>query len=59
MWDDAHNAWVAGNERLRGYVELLEEHYDSRIAEVVDDADIAAHVEDFLRGDSDDNPDEA
>ena len=49
MWDDAHNAWVAGNERLRGYVELLEEHYDSRIAEVVDDADIAAQFEDFLR----------
>ena len=33
MWDDAHNAWVARNDRLRGYVELLEEHYDSRIEE--------------------------
>ncbi len=60
LWDDAHNAWVAGNERLRGYVELLEEHYDSRISEVIDDADIAARFEDLLgradpdSGDADD-----
>ncbi len=50
LWEDAHNAWVAGNERLRGYVELLEEHYDSRINQAIDDTDIAAHFEDFLRG---------
>jgi hypothetical protein len=50
LWEDAHNAWVTGNERLRGYVELLEEHYDSRINQVVDDTDIAAHFEDLLRG---------
>ena len=57
LWDDAHNAWVAGNERLRGYVELLEEHYDSRISEVIDDADIAARFEDFLADGGDDDDD--
>jgi hypothetical protein len=49
LWDDAHNAWVGGNERLRGYVELLEEHYDARLDQAIDDTDIAAHFEDLLR----------
>jgi hypothetical protein len=57
LWDDAHEAWVAGNDRLRGYVELLEEHYDSRINEVVDDADIASRLEDFLADGGDDDTD--
>jgi hypothetical protein len=48
MWDDAHNAWVARNERLRGYVELLEEHYDSRIEQAVTETDLAARFEDLL-----------
>jgi proteasome assembly chaperone (PAC2) family protein len=59
LWDDAHNAWVAGNERLRGYVELLEEHYDSRIEQAVSDTDLAAHLEDFLADSAgDDEPDD-
>jgi hypothetical protein len=29
MWDEAHDAWVADNPRLRAYVELLEQHYDA------------------------------
>jgi hypothetical protein len=29
LWDEAHNAWVADNPRLRAYVELLEQHYDA------------------------------
>lgn len=58
LWDDAHNAWVAGNERLRGYVELLEQHYDSRIEEVVGDTDLAAHLEEFLADGGDDPDDE-
>ncbi len=58
LWDDAHNAWVAGNERLRGYVELLEQHYDSRIDEVVGDTDLAAHLEEFLADGGDDPDDE-
>jgi hypothetical protein len=53
MWDDAHNAWVARNERLRGYVELLEEHYDSRIEEAVTDSDVSADFERFLGDDPD------
>ena len=57
LWDDAHNAWVAGNERLRGYVDLLEQHYDSRIDEVVGDTDLAAHLEEFL-ADGGDDPDD-
>ncbi len=57
LWDDAHNAWVAGNERLRGYVALLEEHYDSRIDEVVSDTDLAARFEDLLRDTDPDDPD--
>jgi hypothetical protein len=56
MWDDAHNAWVARNERLRGYVELLEQHYDSRIEETVTDTDLAARFEDLL--DDGGDPDE-
>jgi PAC2 family len=58
LWDDAHNAWVAGNERLRGYVELLEEHYDSRIDEAVSDTDLAARFEDLLRDVDPDDPDD-
>ena len=58
LWDDAHNAWVAGNERLRGYVDLLEQHYDSRIDEVVGDTDLAAHLEEFLADGGDDPDDE-
>jgi hypothetical protein len=30
LWDEAHNAWVADNPRLRAYVELLEQHYDAQ-----------------------------
>lgn len=48
MWDDAHNAWVARNDRLRGYVELLEEHYDSRIEQAVADTDLATDFEELL-----------
>jgi hypothetical protein len=55
LWDDAHNAWVAGNERLRGYVELLEQHYDSRIEQAVSDTDLAAHFEELL---SEDDPEQ-
>jgi proteasome assembly chaperone (PAC2) family protein len=54
LWDEAHDAWVAGNERLGGYVELLEEHYDSRIEQAVADTDLAARLEDLLRDDGDD-----
>ena len=57
LWDEAHSAWVAGNDRLSGYVELLEEHYDSRIDEAVDDTDIAAHFEDLLGDDDSDGED--
>ena len=37
-----------GNDRLRGYVELLEEHYDSRIEQAVTDTDLATHFEELL-----------
>ena len=57
LWDEAHDAWVSGNERLRVYVELLEEHYDSRINEVVDESDIAAQLEDLLGDDDSDGED--
>ena len=49
---------MAGNERLRGYVDLLEQHYDSRIDEVVGDTDLAAHLEEFLADGGDDPDDE-
>jgi hypothetical protein len=39
---------VARNERLRGYVELLEEHYDSRIERAVTESDLTARLEDLL-----------
>lgn len=47
MWGQAHDEWVAGNHRMRVYVELLETHYDARIDETV------AKFEDFLRNDAD------
>jgi hypothetical protein len=57
MWEDAHDAWVARNDRLRGYVELLEEHYDSRIEQAVTESDLTARLEDLLgeRGWEDDD----
>jgi hypothetical protein len=55
MWDDAHDAWVARNERLRGYVELLEQHYDSRIEQAVTETDLAARFEDYLTDDTEDD----
>jgi hypothetical protein len=58
MWDDAHNAWVARNERLRGYVELLEQHYDSRIEQTVTETDLAARFEDLLHEGDDADEDE-
>jgi hypothetical protein len=53
MWDVAHDAWVARNDRLRGYVELLEEHYDSRIEQTVTETDLADRFEDYLADDPD------
>jgi hypothetical protein len=53
LWDEAHDAWVAGNERLGGYVELLEEHYDSRIEQAVADTDLAARLEELLNDEDD------
>lgn len=32
MWDDAHDTWVARDPRMRAYLALLEQHYDSRVA---------------------------
>ncbi len=57
LWDEAHDAWVSGNERLRVYVELLEEHYDSRINEVVSHTDLAARLDSSPKYPDSDDPD--
>lgn len=52
-WDEAHNAAIADDDKLRRYVEILEAEYDRRAEDAVTPADdLAASFEAYLRDDA-------
>jgi hypothetical protein len=56
-WQELHDAAVEGDREASAYVTMLEQRYDHTMERNMPSGDdLAAELEEFLRGQSDDDP---